>query len=125
MKVLVCGGRNYSDFSFMENILNQISITSIVNGGASGADSLSTLWAKKNNIPFYEIKANWEFYGKKAGPIRNKLMLDTHPDIELIVVFSGGKGTQNMVIQAQKAKKQLLYANSSLQPSNIITEITK
>ena len=29
-------------------------------------------YAKENNIPYQIFKANWDFYGKSAGPLRNR-----------------------------------------------------
>jgi len=55
--------------------------------------------------------ANWDRDGKAAGPIRNKLMLDMHPGIRLVVAFSGGRGTRNMVEQASKRGIQIKEAS--------------
>ncbi|MEM9912925.1 MAG: hypothetical protein AAF922_19365 [Pseudomonadota bacterium] len=45
--------------------------------------------------------------GRAAGPIRNKEMLDEGcPD--LVVAFPGGRGTANMVKQAQAAGVEVL-----------------
>jgi hypothetical protein len=54
-----------------------------------------------------EYKAKWDKYGKSAGPIRNKKMLDEgKPD--LVFAFPGGPGTNNMIKQA-KEKNILIY----------------
>ncbi len=45
--------------------------------------------------------AKWETYGKAAGPIRNREMLLNLP--ALVVAFPGGKGTADMVRQAERA----------------------
>lgn len=51
--------------------------------------------------------ADWNKYGKVAGPIRNSEMLKLHPDIDLVLAFhddlSESKGTRDMVHKAQKA----------------------
>ena len=45
--------------------------------------------------------ALWDAHGKRAGPIRNRLMLQRHPEIDLVVAFhstmSASKGTKDMV----------------------------
>jgi len=67
----------------------------MIQGGATGADKLAKEYAQLNNIPYVEEKADWSL-GKKAGPIRNELMLKKYlPD--LVIAFPGGRGTDNMV----------------------------
>ncbi len=46
--------------------------------------------------------AEWSKYGRRAGPIRNKQMLDVGKP-HLVVAFPGGAGTANMVKQAKAA----------------------
>ncbi len=99
MKVLVCGGRDYDDWPKLKKALDQFHevtpITEIIHGGAQGADRLSGVWARWNNIKETVFPANWKEHGKSAGPIRNKQMLDEgKPDV--VMAFKGGKGTENM-----------------------------
>ena len=106
MKVLVCGGRNYSNKEVLYKVLNVISdvynIEVIISGAAKGADTLAAQWAKDNNIKLQEYPADWNAHGKSAGPIRNKQMIDEGcPD--LVVAFPGGSGTANMIKQSKKS----------------------
>jgi hypothetical protein len=110
MKVLVCGGRDYRDYSFVHHVLSTIHydtpITLLVQGGARGADTLAKRWAQEHNIPVQQYDAEWEKYGRAAGFIRNSQMLhDTDPD--LVVAFPGGPGTLNMVQQAKANQYQV------------------
>jgi cysteine synthase len=76
--------------------------TCVIHGAASGADTLADEWAKGKGIYVSAYPANWKLYGKSAGPIRNQQMMDTeHPD--LVVAFSGGRGTAHMSRIARKA----------------------
>lgn len=110
MKVLVCGGRNYSDeqavFDFLDTFNDQI--TSVVVGGAQGVDGMAAKWALKNLKDVYIYVAEWEKYGKRAGPIRNAKMLEKHPDIEHIIAFPGGRGTADMVRQGKNKNISIL-----------------
>jgi hypothetical protein len=101
MKILVCGGRYYNNANFMNATLNGFGhISEIIEGGASGADSLANIYADLHGIPVNQFKADWKKHGRAAGPIRNKQMLEeSHPD--LVVAFEGGKGTANMINQAR------------------------
>lgn len=106
MKILVCGGRNYSNRSQLYKMLDGIhglwGITEVMHGGASGADSLAAEWANFNLNGSTAYPADWETHGKKAGPIRNSLMLGIgQPD--LVVAFEGGRGTADMVSKAKRA----------------------
>jgi hypothetical protein len=103
MRVLVCGGRNFSDYSFLSSVLTNIhtttKITRIIQGEAPGADTLARQWANEHNILIIGFPADWNTYGRAAGPIRNKQMLDEgKPDV--VIAFPGNKGTRNMVAQA-------------------------
>lgn len=125
MKVLICGGRNYGDaligtpenppldwksplkerlfFNYTLDVLRlDIEITSIISGGARGADKLAIKYAKENDISFVEYKADWKAYGQSAGPIRNTLMLSDNSDLELVIAFPGGNGTADMIRKAKK-----------------------
>lgn len=77
----------------------------IIAGGAPGADSLANLAAVKLGLPIIVFKAEWDKYGKSAGPIRNQQMLDQKPD--LVVAFHSTlgitPGTLDMVTRAQRA----------------------
>lgn len=106
MRVLVCGGREYKDYTFVSEVLNALhkenGIEVVINGGARGADATSTEWAENHCVPFYVFPANWEAYGRSAGPIRNSQMLkQSQPN--LVIAFPGGKGTAHMVEIAKRA----------------------
>lgn len=104
-KILVCGGRDFSDLKQMFSVLDYLhakyQISCVVNGGAPGADSLACLWAARNNVAESVHYADWSVHGKSAGPIRNQLMLELHPDIKAVIAFPGGAGTKDMIDRAK------------------------
>ena len=108
MIVLVCGGRDYQNYSRVSEVLNAIHyktpISLIVHGAAQGADSLAEMWADEHVVPNTKDKhqAQWRLYGRMAGPIRNHEMLATHK-ISLVVAFPGGSGTADMLKKARAA----------------------
>lgn len=106
LRVLVCGGRDFDDIDEFIDVWALITqgrrVNTIIEGGARGADLLAKMWARDNNYKLETYSADWEKYGKSAGPRRNAEMLKTSkPD--LVIAFPGGKGTANMVKQAQAA----------------------
>ena len=106
MRVLVTGGRHYADRVFLFKILDKIHarrpITLIIEGGASGADSLAKSWAKLHRVESSTYPADWDRYDNHAGRVRNCQMLrESRPD--LVVAFQGNKGTRHMVDIAEAA----------------------
>lgn len=115
MKVLVCGGRDFNNWPLLRKTLNDIhlavSITVIINGVASGADSGSTLWARTWKIPQAHYHAQWKKYGKPAGRLRNiEMLAESQPD--LVVAFPGGRGTAHMVEIAQAAGVRVIQVST-------------
>lgn len=116
MRVLVCGGRHYRDRDQVRNTLSDLDIAEriecVIHGAATGADTEGMIWAQANDRKHAPFAAEWERYGKKAGPLRNQRMLDEgKPD--LVVAFPGGRGTANMVAQAQLAGVRVLRVPAS------------
>jgi hypothetical protein len=71
----------------------------LIEGGARGADRLAREWAKAHGVTVETYEAEWQRYGRGAGPIRNDTMIrDGDPD--LVVAFPGGSGTADMVRRA-------------------------
>lgn len=75
----------------------------IVQGGATGVDWAARFWARRYNVPCATHEAQWKEFGDRAGPLRNKEMLEGHPDA-MVYAFPGpnSKGTRNCIAQAKK-----------------------
>lgn len=106
MRVLVCGGRHFSNVAFIWAALDRLHgehrFTAMIQGGAMGSDFHANEWAKtKPEIERHVCRADWRSYGRAAGPVRNARMLEWKPD--LVVAFPGGRGTADMVAQATAA----------------------
>jgi hypothetical protein len=112
MKVLVCGGRDYSDYDTLKTILSALQVTrgtfsEIIHGAAAGADRLADRYADRHDIRARRFHADWGRHGKAAGPLRNRrMLLDGKPN--LVVAFPGGRGTADMVRQAREAGVEVL-----------------
>lgn len=105
MKVLVCGGRDYSDKLRVWSVLHEIQadtpIKHLIEGGARGADAFAAEWATTTNgVQLVTCSANWDRDGKAAGPIRNIKMLEL--GVDLVVAFPGSAGTAHMVESARR-----------------------
>jgi hypothetical protein len=100
--ILVTGGRFFKDKDLVFKTLDFYKPDAIIHGDCpTGADSFAKEWAFKNNITQHCFPANWELYGRSAGPIRNKLMFQTHR-VDLVLAFEGNRGTADCVRQAKR-----------------------
>lgn len=130
MKILVCGGRHFNNYSVLEYVLdNQIDNCNvynnleIVSGGCKGADTLAIEYATRNSIPYKVFNADWTKYGKSAGPIRNKCMIDyIKKDTSVVIAFTSNKtiGTRNTIQLARKENIPVIEI-----PYNITTETSE
>lgn len=113
MILAISGGRAFTDWDVLKKGLDEWILANgipkvIISGGAKGADSLAGVYAKGHNIPYIELKPEWQRYGEAAGPIRNKQIID-HADA--LVAFEGGRGTANAVELARKKGIPVLEVN--------------
>lgn len=108
--VLVCGGRHYDEPDYVHQVLDDLRIRGkidvIIEGGATGADSLARIWAKSYGIHVATVTPYWDLNKNAAGPIRNSAMLKLLPD--LVVAFPGGNGTKDMVAKSVAAGVRVL-----------------
>lgn len=107
MRVLVCGGRDFSDtvllYRTLDSLREREQVDCIIEGAARGADRIAGYWAKKNRIDLRLFPADWSL-GKKAGHVRNKQMLDEgKPDLVIAFPTDQSRGTWDMVRQSKAA----------------------
>jgi predicted Rossmann-fold nucleotide-binding protein len=102
IRVLVCGGRTYSNVHRVHSVIQALPHDAvIITGGANGADTLAEHSALSLGMVAEVYYPNWDKYGKAAGPIRNQEMLDS--GIDKVIAFPGGYGTADMIRRARKA----------------------
>lgn len=109
MKTIIAGGRDgVKDWHLFE-ALEQVDwkITEVVSGGAKGADALGEWYAACELLPLKRFEADWDRFGKSAGPKRNMEMAK-YADA-LIALWDGkSKGTANMIAVATKLNLKVL-----------------
>lgn len=109
MKIAVIGSRTFDNYELLCKSLDTFypKITQIISGGALGADSLAERFAKEQGISTLIFKPDWEKYGKVAGFIRNKDIVES---ADIVVAFWNGvsKGTFNSIDHAYKMKKSVI-----------------
>jgi len=111
MRVIIAGSRNFKPTTFDEfwliEKLVELKATEVVSGCATGADSFGEQIGTLQGLPIKRFPADWEQYGKAAGPIRNQQMAE-YADA-LIVFPDGGKGTIDMEMRALQQELDVLY----------------
>lgn len=107
MRVIIAGTRDFNDYPLLEAKLDYYLSNSktesivIVSGGASGADALGERYAKTRGFPLERYPADWQQYGRRAGPLRNERMAAVS---DACILFWDGKskGTKSMLHAARK-----------------------
>ena len=107
MKLIIAGDRNFTDYRLLEykvtKILSRTNMKDVefISGGARGADRLGEMYARNHGKTPKIYKAEWQKYGKFAGPVRNGKMAreGTH-----LIAFlrQNSRGTANMIEQARQ-----------------------
>lgn len=112
-RVVIAGCRDYTNYceakAYIDycicNIRKENEII-IVSGGASGADALGERYANEKGFKIEKYPADWEKYGKGAGPKRNEQMANVG---DYVICFWDGKskGTKSMIYYAKKYNKPI------------------
>ena len=108
MELAIIGSRSFNDYDKLKNEVDKIeNITTIISGGAKGADTLAEKYAFEKNIPIKIFPANWSKFGKRAGIIRNKEIID---NCDKVIAFWDGesRGTTNSITVAKNKGKGVI-----------------
>lgn len=105
MKTIIAGSRDIENYMLVKQAIAlsgfKDQITEVVSGGARGIDRLGERYAKEEGIACAVFPADWDKWGKAAGPIRNSEMAD-YADA-LIAIWDGdSRGTKHMIDTARK-----------------------
>lgn len=103
--VVVTGSRTWSNReSVAKRLKNLPPNTVLIHGDCRGLDTLAKEEAIKLGFEVRAYPANWDLYGKAAGPIRNQEMLNLKP--ALVIAFhqdlKTSKGTKDCVGEAMR-----------------------
>lgn len=105
MRVAIVGSRSFTNQILLNDVLDFTpNITSIVSGGADGADTFARYYANAKGIPLTEYLPDWNTYGKRAGYLRNEQIIK---DCDYVIAFWDGfsKGTLHDIKLASRMKK--------------------
>ncbi|MDD5151798.1 MAG: DUF2493 domain-containing protein [Flavobacterium sp.] len=101
MRVAVVGSRNINNKKEIFDILSRYDISIVVSGGALGVDTIAEEYAENINIGTDIYLPDWKKYGKSAGFIRNKDIINNS---DMTIAFWDGKskGTLNSIEYSRK-----------------------
>ena len=109
-RILVTGSRNWADRLVIGEAIRKAcdnAVTPgrivIVHGAAPGADSIAEDWGRRWGMITEAHPANWDRYGKAAGPRRNAEMVALGADICLAFPLGESRGTRGCIALAEKA----------------------
>jgi len=107
MKLIIAGGRTFTNYNKLcqecDQFLQDQTNIEIVSGAYyKGADKLGEQYAKERGYKITQFPANWNKYGKSAGPKRNQQMANY---ADALIAFWDGKskGTKNMIDLAKSS----------------------
>lgn len=107
MRVIVAGTRYVESHELVARAIldSGFDVTLLVSGGqityrdgvpVGGVDWLGECWALDRGLPIKRYFAQWGRYGRRAGPIRNKLMSE-NADALVAVWDYKSRGTRDMI----------------------------
>ena len=103
MRLMVTDSRNYDNFDEMywilKIIINELDIrpiqSTIIHGNSRGADKIAGYVGRNLEFNIEVYHANWDKYGKAAGSIRNREMVNSGVDLVLAFPIGSSYGTRN------------------------------
>lgn len=105
-KIAVIGSRTFANYAHLAEVLLPLQPFILISGGAQGADRLAEQFADQYQLEKVIFKAEWSKYGRGAGPVRNKLIMEA---CDQVVAFWDGKstGTRQAIQYAEKLGKSV------------------
>lgn len=114
MKLIIAGSRNLNPNKDLINGLIcffglDTEVHEVVSGAATGVDKAGEIWASEmlnicNTVILTQFPADWNTYGKSAGPRRNKKMAE-HADALLLIWDGKSRGSKSMKENMEKLGK--------------------
>ncbi|MFE2965541.1 DUF2493 domain-containing protein [Streptomyces sp. NPDC059340] len=110
-RILVTGSREWDDrdriWLELGNAVSTVDINReivIVHGDCPrGADAIADQWGRKYGATIERHPANWQINGKRAGFIRNDLMVNLGADLCIAFIRNGSRGASHTAALAEHA----------------------
>ena len=115
-RVIVTGSRDWADGlavtyclrrEFNRAQLEDRKLTVVHGNCPTGADAVADKWASqsclKGLVTVERFPADWDTFGKAAGPLRNQQMVDSGADLVLAFPLGKSRGTRHCMRVAREA----------------------
>jgi hypothetical protein len=115
MKLIIAGSRSLyvSPIDISKHVEEAGFVpTEIVSGAAPGIDRCGERYAEWYRLTVKLFPANWNDYGRAAGPMRNREMAE-YADALLAIWDGKSPGTKNMIQQMQRRGKPCHVINKA------------
>jgi len=114
----IVGSRGFSSYAYLEKTLDLYfpQINKIVSGGARGADSLGSRFARERKIELQEFIPDWDRLGKSAGYLRNEKIVEASTVVAAYWdgISNGTKHSINIARARQKPVIIFLYPKKQI-----------
>ncbi|MFB6375574.1 MAG: SLOG family protein [Bradymonadaceae bacterium] len=118
MRTVISGSRSITRYDYLKYALEHRcgwEISKILCGDADGVDQLAQRYARERDIELDVFEADWENYGKAAGPRRNSEMVGRGE--ALVALWDGeSNGTQDTINKALREHLTVLVCQTQPTP---------
>ena len=110
-RLLITGSRYFNDAVLMHAAISDAVSTLrgfgftrivLVHGGARGADTLAAQIGRSMGLEIEAHPARWDVYGRSAGPVRNREMVELGANLVLAFPVGESHGTRGCMRLAQE-----------------------
>jgi hypothetical protein len=109
-KLAIVASRSFNNYDLLKDVVlqhvNLATLREIVSGGAKGADTLATRFAKEFNLRLITFLPDWERHGRSAGIIRNRDIVN-YADFVLAFSVNNSRGTNSVITYCQRINKPI------------------
>jgi hypothetical protein len=105
VKTIIAGSRRlHPDLATITDavVASGFDVTEVVCGWAEGVDKAGAAWAESRDIRVKHFPVEWKRYGRRAGPIRNTVMVE-YADARIALWDGQSNGTRDTLRKAREA----------------------
>lgn len=114
--VAIVGSRNWPDHEMVRDYIYSLDEDdTVVSGGAKGVDQWAHYYAEKRGLTTLIFPAAWSHYGKKAGLLRNRDIVNAC-DRMVAFCLDESLGTSHSIKLARNAGKPVLVLRTPRDP---------
>lgn len=118
ISVAFVGSREFQPVSIVHQVMKRVGRCLVISGGARGVDTAAEEAADELGYPKKIMHADWDRYGKSAGPKRNYEMVQ-ESDVAMVFWDGKSKGTMDFMNKAKKKGMPMVLFEVSGTPKKL------